>query len=519
LYYDAPLIILVEATLFKIPRCYFKKHSDVFCEKYLLGPRGEEVSDDLTDQQPLHLDGVDAAEFRCLLKVMTRGHSEEDLDMSWTEWTSALKLSLMWQMKLIQDLALQKIRQRIHNSDEWFAALDISTQLKIQGLREMAIERLSRDEPISPLKKIELAFKYNIQDWLMQGYIEFVTRQEVISVEDEEQLGWSRTSNLFRIRHHRLEGYSYDIESNIENAFPSEFADIAAFNESRMSYEYLRPDLRAATDPDVIQRDEAYYCVDIIFLVEDTLFKLPRYLFEESSEVFRDMFQLPTPKDISHDGDSDEQPLFLEGVRKVDFRRLLKAMEFPAKSPASRHPRIKQNKSRKLPRKYLHEEEQMLRDDWSSALELSCMWQMAKIREIAIKEILQLQNRHGAASADDQKGLLRLSTKLGIREIRDAAIGAISSSLRPVEQIQLGIELQVDSWLLEGYTQLVQARGGISVEHEELLGQKTIAKLFRIRDEYLQNLQEYGDIAQTYAVDKIRQVFAEELRDAVWGGE
>jgi hypothetical protein len=48
------------------------------------------------------------------------------------------------------------------------------------------------------------------------------------------------------------------------------------------------------------------------------------------------MFQLPTPKDISHDGDSDEQPLFLEGVRKVDFRRLLKAMEFPAKSPASR---------------------------------------------------------------------------------------------------------------------------------------------------------------------------------------
>jgi len=154
---------------------------------------------------------------------MTRGHSEEDLDMSWTEWTSALKLSLMWQMKLIQDLALQKIRQRIHNSDEWFAALDISTQLKIQGLREMAIERLSRDEPISPLKKIELAFKYNIQDWLMQGYIEFVTRQEVISVEDEEQLGWTRTSNLFRVRHRYLEGAMFsnrnDAELDIQTTF------------------------------------------------------------------------------------------------------------------------------------------------------------------------------------------------------------------------------------------------------------------------------------------------------------
>ena len=89
LYYNAPLIILVsrvvvmsdaldiyvlmqvEAILFKIPRSYFE-NVDTFRKTYLFGPDGEEVSDGHTDQQPLRLDGVDAAEFRCLLKVMIR---------------------------------------------------------------------------------------------------------------------------------------------------------------------------------------------------------------------------------------------------------------------------------------------------------------------------------------------------------------------------------------------------------------------------------------------------------------
>jgi hypothetical protein len=61
----------VEATLFKVPRSYFES-SDVFRETYLLGLPGEEISQGVTDQQPLQLDGVDTTEFRCLLKAMTR---------------------------------------------------------------------------------------------------------------------------------------------------------------------------------------------------------------------------------------------------------------------------------------------------------------------------------------------------------------------------------------------------------------------------------------------------------------
>lgn len=62
----------VEGTLFKVSRSYFET-SNVFRETYLLGRQGEEIPNGYADEKPLRLDGVlDAAEFRCLLKVMIR---------------------------------------------------------------------------------------------------------------------------------------------------------------------------------------------------------------------------------------------------------------------------------------------------------------------------------------------------------------------------------------------------------------------------------------------------------------
>lgn len=64
----------VEDTLFKVPRSYFEKNSadSLFLVTSLVGPQAQEVPYGLTDQQPLRLDGVAAAEFRCLLKAMIR---------------------------------------------------------------------------------------------------------------------------------------------------------------------------------------------------------------------------------------------------------------------------------------------------------------------------------------------------------------------------------------------------------------------------------------------------------------
>jgi hypothetical protein len=58
------------------------------------------------------------------------------------------------------------------------------------------------------------------------------------------------------------------------------------------------------------------------------LFKLPRAPFERNSEVFQEMFGLPVPANTVTDGSGDENPLRLDGVKKDDFRQLLRVM-FP----------------------------------------------------------------------------------------------------------------------------------------------------------------------------------------------
>ena len=147
-------------------------------------------------------------------------------------------------------------------------------------------------------------------------------------------------------------------------------------------------------------------------------------------------------------------------------------------------------------------------------LELSCKWEMDKIQKIAVKQILELQDQ---VRDRVQPDLLRLANWLGIVEIRNKAIKSLSYSLLPVESlIQLGNELQAGPLVLCGYKRLVEKTGGISEEHEELLGQKTTSKLFRIREAYLQESKNRGYSLTT--IEKIKKEFAEELEAIEWVG-
>jgi len=242
-------------------------------------------------------------------------------------------------------------------------------------------------------------------------------------------------------------------------------------------------------------------------------------LFEESSDVFRDMFSLPTPEGVSPDGCSDKQPLFLEGTRKKDFRRLLKVMKFPVKFQVeSCHVADPGIDCKKKPRKSLryaggYEDSTVI--EWASVLELSCKWQMAKIRKTAVEQILKLQH---LVRDNVQQDLLRLANKLGIIEIRNTAIQRLSAhAFLPVETIKLGNELQADSLVICGYKKLIRMKGGISEEHEKQLGRKTTSKLFRIRDAFLRGLED-GGIGFYQIDDKIKEEFAKELEAVVWVG-
>jgi len=62
--------------------------------------------------------------------------------------------------------------------------------------------------------------------------------------------------------------------------------------------------------------------------VEDALYNVPRQPFMRESDVFHDMFSLPVPVGRKAEGQSDEEPVLLQSVSKVDFERLLNLM-FP----------------------------------------------------------------------------------------------------------------------------------------------------------------------------------------------
>ncbi|KAK0454464.1 hypothetical protein EV421DRAFT_1896386 [Armillaria borealis] len=110
-------------------------------------------------------------------------------------------------------------------------------------------------------------------------------------------------------------------------------------------------------------RSKDFYWEISIFLdwkVKDVLFHVPTYQFIEKSETFRAMFMLPQAETDTAKGDSDDKPIQLQGVSKVDFEN----------GPS--------------PREISHKE-------WISILKLSTMWEMTEIRNTAISDILERQ--------------------------------------------------------------------------------------------------------------------------------
>ncbi|KAH9072813.1 hypothetical protein EDB83DRAFT_133343 [Lactarius deliciosus] len=74
-----------------------------------------------------------------------------------------------------------------------------------------------------------------------------------------------------------------------------------------------------------IPRHELYYIHggDVVFDVENTLFRVHRYFFIRDSLWFHDKLPYPLPPGEITKGSSDNLPLTLEGVSRIDFERLL----------------------------------------------------------------------------------------------------------------------------------------------------------------------------------------------------
>lgn len=187
--------------------------------------------------------------------------------------------------------------------------------------------------------------------------------------------------------------------------------------------------------------DSEYYLESSIFLVENKLFKVPKYMLVAESTVFRDMFALPSGENGAKvEGTSDENPIVLEDTRAEDFIALLKIL-YPFKRRDSTF--------------------------FGSGHRLT-----------------NLNSVSGS-------GVLKLATRWMFDDIRKETISAmdeiLAGSKNTLVRVLLGREHRMSSWLLSGYQDFVTQARSMTLEEGNALGMEVVIKLNALRDEYNQS--------------------------------
>ncbi|TFK74666.1 hypothetical protein BDN72DRAFT_671661 [Pluteus cervinus] len=174
-------------------------------------------------------------------------------------------------------------------------------------------------------------------------------------------------------------------------------------------------------------RYDDFYFESVVFLVEDNLFKVPRYGFEQS-EVFQEMFTLPTPETTQPDGLTDTQPLHLAGILIKDFIPLLRVM-YPINPPTV--PKLE-------------------KDEWVSVLKLATMWEINSLRNLAIMELEDLTKKKD-----------------------------------PAFRLMLSRRYKVHQWFIPAASELVRRAAPIDYGEAEEIGFDVALKLAAIRERFL----------------------------------
>ncbi|KAK0241277.1 hypothetical protein EDD85DRAFT_934305 [Armillaria nabsnona] len=101
-------------------------------------------------------------------------------------------------------------------------------------------------------------------------------------------------------------------------------------------------------------RSQDYYWENVVLQVEDTLFRIPKQHLVGKSEAFDSMLSLPQGGS-EPEGVSDDRPIQLSGIKKIDFERLLQVLHPMHNRDTMKQPELPVN-------------------GWVSVLALSSLW-------------------------------------------------------------------------------------------------------------------------------------------------
>ncbi|KDQ28299.1 hypothetical protein PLEOSDRAFT_157839 [Pleurotus ostreatus PC15] len=216
------------------------------------------------------------------------------------------------------------------------------------------------------------------------------------------------------------------------------------------------------TAPQAPVRNKTFYMDISIFQVENALFRIPTSYLKKYSVIFHQMPSLNAHPGAEAAGQSDGNPIKLEGVSKVEFERFLtvvgKYEVEPSKSFDAPH--------------------------WLSVLKLANLWGFSDLRKTAI-------------------------TKLSSEELRRASTATV--------RLHYGRLHKVEQWVEQAYTELVDRREKIGEDEAELIGWKVSLKLCHLREDIHGPPKTVTAVATNSAVPPASQPFVFSPNNNIFG--
>lgn len=193
-----------------------------------------------------------------------------------------------------------------------------------------------------------------------------------------------------------------------------------------------------------VKQDEAFF-VDtdnVVFLVDDTLFRVSRYPFITGSPIFATLLSLSCNTN-SEEGHANANPVALQGVNADDFKSFLRVVH-PLGTPPCKTPLLG-----------VHE--------WASVLRLAKMWKFDRVVPIATSNLGKLLKTHR----------------------------------RSLDAISLGKEFGRKDWHSYGVKTLVSRDNSLTDKEAKAIGVVAAAEIFRARERNLQEEMENLSDAQS----------------------
>jgi len=199
IYYLECITFKVEDRIFKVPRNQFERRSEIFGTTFTLPTGGDIQVEGQSDENPVVLAGIGSIDFQALLKVLYPLDVHQILSDK-DEWMT---------------------------KDEWISVLKLSTQWYFLDTRDLAIKQLNKRSDVGSADRIVLARQYDVPDWLRTGYTDLARRNEEISPEDAQKIGWETAYQLGRVREMAMKrsgDWTYYLQyADVDNTFGEEF--------------------------------------------------------------------------------------------------------------------------------------------------------------------------------------------------------------------------------------------------------------------------------------------------------